>query len=258
VLNRPAVLAPIRISGHVSIDDAVRMKSRVSDEVWRSEMLCQRPRRSDSVYPEFDLNVHVGEWESLPPSVADHLAPDRTTWIAGMDFGYRSPSVVLLARHDDASKTLYIEAEHVQTEWTIDQHIALIKSGMNLSLPTPAWIGVDPAGHQRSEQTGISCIAAMRKAGLVVRARRMELHEGVTVVRARLRPAMSEHGSTPTLFVHRRCEKLIESLQRYHYPEDRLESLQPVKDGFDHAADALRYLLVNLDRPHRTTCGSYL
>ncbi|MGE4196467.1 MAG: hypothetical protein AB7G11_05020 [Phycisphaerales bacterium] len=236
--------------GHVSIDDAVRMKSRVSEDVWRAEMLCRRPRRSDSVYPEFDAGVHVGNWDSL--------AAEHTKWIAGMDFGFRAPTVVLLARVDEGSGVVYIEAEHIRAEWTLDQHITPIKGGMDLGLPAPAWIGVDPAGHQRSEQTGMSSIAALRRAGLIVRSRRLELHEGVSLVRARLRPAGTGEGATPTLFIHQRCGQLIEALQRYHYPEDRPESLQPVKDGFDHAADALRYMIVNLDRPHRTTCGSYL
>ncbi len=253
-------LSRVRVPGHVGVDDAVRMKARVSEDVWRAEMLSQRPRRSDSVYPEFDPCVHVGDWDSFACAAQDgpNLEAGRVMWVAGMDFGFRSPTVVLLARHDEATKTLYIDAEHIKSEWTLAPHIAHVRSGMANGFPMPAWFGVDPAGHQRSEQTGISCVAGLRKAGLVVRARRMELHEGVSLVRARLRPAGGEGGATPTLYIHRRCERLIEAMQRYHYPEDRLESLQPVKDGFDHAADALRYLIVNLDRPHRTTCGSYL
>jgi hypothetical protein len=64
-------------------------------------------------------------------------------------------------------------------------------------------------------------------------------------------------GTTPRLYIHRRCAKLIESLARYHFPEDRPESLEPVKDGSDHAVDALRYLVVCLDRPHEAKLSSY-
>lgn len=264
----PATLSgPRRVSpGHVSIDDAIGMKSRVSESVWQSEMLCLRPRRTDCVYPEFDASVHVGRWE--PPRSASEAgagdAAPRAAWVAGMDFGFRSPTVVLLAwigeePGDDAARpVLHIEAEHVQSEWTIHQHIAHIQKGLGLDLPRPAWIGVDPAGNQRSEQTGLSAVTAMRRAGLVVRSRRFELHEGIELVRARLRPASGTHGSSPTLYIHARCTQLIESMHRYHYPEERPESLDPVKDGFDHAADALRYLMVNLDRPHTTTHASYL
>jgi phage terminase large subunit len=80
--------------------------------------------------------------------------------------------------------------------------------------------------------------------------------DGLALVRARLAPA---DGNGPRLFVHQRCEKLIESLERYHYPEDDPESDSPVKrDGFDHAVDALRYMIQNLDKPHKTGVRGYL
>ncbi|MEL6796140.1 MAG: hypothetical protein AAFO89_04875 [Planctomycetota bacterium] len=50
---------------------------------------------------------------------------------------------------------------------------------------------------------------------------------------------------------------LIEALERYHYPEDRPEATEPVKDGFDHAADALRYLVINLDEPYSSQRSRY-
>jgi len=255
---------PGRVPGHVSIDDAREMKARVGESVWQAEMLCTRPRRSDCVYPEFREDLHVGDWP-LPadsraaPSFSDDTAAPLATaaaarcWLGGIDFGFRAPTVILLARLEPDG-SLWIEAEHVQSEWTITQHIEHIRAGLGTTLPVPAWFGVDPAGHQRSEQTGVSAVTALRKAGVRVHSRRLELHEGITLVRARLAPAVG----APTLMVHRRCASLIESLQRYHYPPDRPESLEPVKDGFDHAADALRYLVVNLDRPHQTTRSNYM
>ena len=33
--------------------------------------------------------------------------------------------------------------------------------------------------------------------------------------------------------------------------------MDPVKDGPDHAADALRYMVINLDNPHTATNGRY-
>lgn len=71
---------------------------------------------------------------------------------------------------------------------------------------------------------------------------------------ARLRPAA---GSSPRLFVHARCEHLIESLEKHHYPADQPESMTPVKDGSDHACDALRYLVQNLDHRFEVKHGWY-
>jgi len=73
-----------------------------------------------------------------------------------------------------------------------------------------------------------------------------EKDQGADAVRARLKPAEGP----PRLLIHRRCTHLIEALEKYHYSEKDLTSMDPVKDGPDHAADALRYLVLNLDKPY--------
>src|SRR5690606_39193931 len=74
-------------------------------------------------------------------------------------------------------------------------------------------------------------------------------------VRARLRPASGE----PRLFIDPRCAQLTRALREYHFPPDRQDDADPVKDGPDHAADALRYLVINLDAPSgATTIQPYL
>lgn len=239
--------------GHIRIDDAVRMKHRVGAATWESEMLCRRPKRSDSVFPEFDRAVHVvGEGPWLPP---------RGRMLAGMDFGFRAPTVVLWAIHDEHD-ALWVLAERVQTETVLDEHARAILAGPGVDGcdGPPVWLGVDPAGKQRNDQTGISASAALRKAGLTVKDNALGTQAGLSLVRARLKPAVAE--PTPgaraaRLFVHARCTHLIECLERYHYPADRPESLVPEKDGFDHAADALRYLVQNLDHRFETVHASY-
>src|SRR4030095_4697418 len=108
-----------------------------------------------------------------------------------------------------------------------------------------AWIGADPAGLQRSDQTGISTIAHWRRAGFVIRTLPTTIEAGIETVRARLRSADGAIG----LRIHRRCRQLIRALREYHFDPKRPASETPVKDGPDHAADALRYLIVNLDGP---------
>ncbi len=239
--------------GHIRIDDAVRMKHRVGAATWESEMLCRRPRRSDSVFPEFARAVHVvGEGPWIPP---------RGRMLAGMDFGFRAPTVVLWAIHDEHD-ALWVLAERVQTETVLDEHARAILAGPGvdgLDGP-PAWLGVDPAGRQRNDQTGVSASAALRKTGLRVKDNALGTQAGLSLVRARLKPAVAEPTTgapAARLFVHARCTHLIECLERYHYPADRPESLAPEKDGFDHAADALRYLIQNLDHRFGTSFGTY-
>ncbi|GJM19553.1 MAG: hypothetical protein DHS20C14_17660 [Phycisphaeraceae bacterium] len=234
-------------AGHVSIGDAVRLKRRVGKSMWDTEMLCLRPHRSDCVLPEFDVSTHV--IERAPDEPAPGSPGGGWVWIGGMDFGIRAPTVVLWAAVD-AEGVVRVLGEHAAAGVTLERHAEAMRES---PWPAPAWLGVDPAGRQRSNQTGISDAQAMRKLGFTIRDRRMGVEQGLELLRARLSPA----AGPPTLYIHRRCEKLIESLEKYRYPSDRPESLEPVKDGSDHAVDALRYMIQNLDAPYETKRGAY-
>lgn len=230
-----------RAAGHLSIADAISLKGRVSLSTWDAEMRCERPKSDDAVLPEFDQAVHLRE---LPET------DEGWSWVLGMDFGYRSPTVILWGAVSPAG-VLHIVRERVATRCLLNEHIdAMLDSGY----PKPHWIGIDPAGWQGNAQTGLSDAQQIQRAGLSVRARRTTIRAGLDLLRARLRPATGE----PTLYISRECPQLIESLERYHYDMQRPMSEEPAKDGPDHAVDALRYLVTNLDRPGALKAGSYL
>ena len=218
--------------GFIEIDDVIQQRVRVGVETWQAEMLCERPSRVDSVYPEFDRKIHVVDF--------DHVALGRGEWIGGIDFGYRSPTVLLWAFVAD-NDVLHIVDELVVREHTTER---IITEAKERSWPKPVWIGADPAGHQRSEHTGTSTITFWRRAGFSIRARYLGIETGIKAVRRRLQRADGAVG----LRIHSRCKKLIEALTMYHYPPQSPEAETPVKDGHDHAADALRYMITNLDR----------
>lgn len=221
-----------RASGHMAIDDAIQLKRRSSAAAWRTEMLCEEPGTAGAVYPAFG---------------ADHITtqdPDRGAQIyCGIDFGFRDPTVILWGALD-ARGTLVIVDEYAQSERTIDAHLQRLRRG-----PAPLWLGVDPAGNQRSGATGLSPVAQLRRAGFTVRDRRVPLADGLAAVRRRMSPAEGP----PRLLVHRRCSGLIDALGRYHYGRDET----PAKTGADHYCDALRYLVVNLDAGGATTINRY-
>lgn len=231
--------------GFLHIDDAIAQKSRISEDTWQSEMLCNRPSVSHRVYPEFEPATHVRPvevgtaGETLTPGARRH-----GTWLGGIDFGYRAPTALLWAWHDEDSDVLHIVDEQVASERTASVHIdRAAQRARERGFPHPAWIGADPAGHQRNEHTGKSTISLWRDVGFMVRTRAHAIEAGVAAVRARLKRADGTIG----LVVHPRCTNLIDSMLRYHYPPDRDRDDQPVKDGPDHACDALRYLIFNLD-----------
>jgi len=234
-----------RNAGHITVADAVSLKARSDLASWESEMLCLRPRRSDAVFPEFDPAIHVADFDPPPIDAGGR-------WVCGMDFGFRAPAVVLwgIATDEASGAALHIIDEHAASGVVLDAHIQAIVAGR---WPRPAWIGVDPAGAQRSEQTGASAITLLKRAGLSVRHPRIGFEEGLRLIRARLAPA-----SGPVrLFIHRRCERLVQAMQTYHFPPHQPQSPKPVKDGSDHAVDALRYLINCLERPGPIHVGRY-
>ncbi len=272
-----AKLRPASVAGHFQIDDALSAKARVSVSQWRSEMLCGRPSRSDSVYPEFDPAVHVFDSEIViagqePDPNADPLAPSPVvpvmtgakapTLICGMDFGVRSPAVILWALLG-ADDSLRVIDESVVSGEATGTHVERI---INSRWGRPAWVGIDPAGCAKNEQTLLSAADLLKRAGFETRAKRIGIHQGVRLVQARLAPALflvrggresqrdgeraagclSAHVE-PRVLIHARCVKLIEAMSRYHYDPDRRECIDPVKDGNDHACDALRYMIINID-----------
>jgi len=230
--------------GHLRIDDALRLKARVGVRTWDAEMRCLRPRADDLVLPEFDPDTHV---RALPPEAADPEA--GWAWALGMDFGYRAPTVVLWAAISPED-VVHVADERVATRCLLGEHVDAI---LGAAWPAPAWVGIDPAGRQGNAQTGLSDAQQLARAGLVVRARRSAVRYGLDLLRARLAPA----SGAPRLLVDPRCRRLIESLGRYHYDPGRPMSEEPAKDGPDHAVDALRYLVINLERPG-VRAGSYL
>ncbi len=218
--------------GFFRVEDALAQQRRTDPPAWAAEMLCREPGRSDCVYAQFDEKVHVSPFVEREAS--------RGSWAAGMDFGFRSPTVVLWARlFGDGS--VHIVDEHIASEMTMNQHIEIIHAR---SARRPLeWIGIDPAGFQRHEHLGTSSAALLMRAGFKIRARQCTVQAGIRAVSTLLRSA----DGAVRLRIDPCCARLIESMRTYHYPADRRECVEPVKDGSDHACDALRYLVVNLD-----------
>lgn len=262
--------------GHIHIADAQAQKRRVDIETWRSEMLCLEPRTHDLVYAEFDPRIHIfglagdeapGE---LPASVtprqagaarpasscagdtiicrrAGAAAPDDAgeSIVAGMDFGFRAETAILIGRLRHADNTLFIDHEIVAAQRTLSRHIDSIRVFMHRRGGVGAirWLAADPAGRARNDQTGEDNLRLLEAAGIRTIAADNRIESGVQLVRSRLAPA----DGPPRLFIHARCTRLIESLRRYHYKPGDDRSQVPAKGKFDHACDALRYLVAAAD-----------
>lgn len=232
--------------GFISIDDLMAQHRRTSDITWQAEMLCLRPSTRDLVYPSFDVDRHVAAIDVR--ANADHRnthgndADQQTITVAGMDFGLRCPTVYLWARLNGRgeSRLLWIVDEYVASDLTVDQNVAAIEArNQQRNHGVVQWVGVDPAGQQRSSHSGLSDITVLRSAGWRIRSRRSGIREGIERVRHLL--------DRDRLRIDPRCRQLIQAISTYHFKPDQPEREQPVKDGPDHACDALRYLVINLE-----------
>lgn len=253
------VLSPT-IHGHMSIGEALRMKSRVDLDTWRSEMLCLRPGRAQAVFTDFDRATHVVTRD--PPRESDHEC--SRTILGGMDFGFRSPTVILWAIRElwfDGTELITVVDEYVQAQRSMQQHISVLRERGgegDQQFPSTStcpytlklhWLGADPAG---AADTGASTegshVAQLRKSGFQVKTARVEVQAGLAMLRSKLFPATGAR----KLVIHSRCHRLIEALENYHYPTSLPNTEVPEKDGPDHLCDALRYMIVNLEHGNVT------
>lgn len=225
-----------RANGFFRIDDAITIKARSSRAAWESEMLCKGPRRQWMVFGEFDPAVHVRKVE---------YCADWPLYRA-MDFGYASPLVCLWIQVTPAGAVHVID-EYVRTRLPLAKHAAAILSRD----PGPVDMTyVDPSGRQKESTSGAACTELLAAAGIPCTSRASNIVDGLELIRALLAPAAGQ----PRLYVHPRCAKLLDAFALYHYPSPSApDPDKPVKDGPDHAVDALRYFFVNRLRPEGET-----
>ena len=204
-------------------------------------MLCTRPSRDNAVFDEFEPTEHVRQVDydaSLPLYRA-------------IDFGFVNPFVCLWIQEKEG--ILRVIDEYVRSRATIDVHAEEIKKRTPIEEGSVAGTFCDPAGRGVNDVTGTSAIRELRAMGIGVRFRRSGILEGIELIRRSLRAGDGKK----RLIISPRCQRLIEAMQCYRYPEGKGKEL-PVKDGvYDHPIDALRYFFVNYTCAGKTTVRRY-
>jgi hypothetical protein len=232
-------------NGYLKIDDCITQMRRASRAGWEAEMLCKRPSLENVVFDEFDPAKHV-----QPTDYDPNLPLYRT-----LDFGFVNPFVCLWIQVDDTGVVRVID-EYVRSRATIDVHAQEIKRRTATGEEQVAATFCDPAGRSVNDVTGTSVVRELRALGIVVRFRRGSILEGIELIRR----AIHSGDGQSTLVISPRCQRLIEAMQCYHYPEPRSAAgcELPLKDGVhDHPIDALRYFFINYKQPTRTTTRRY-
>ena len=213
--------------GFFLIDDAIAIQARSSRSAWECEMLCRGARREWLVYGDFDPEKHVA-----PVRHAPELRLYR-----GIDPGFVSPFVCLWIQVT-ADGCVHVLEEYVSRGQPLEAHAKEINR-RTAGRPVEATY-IDPAASARGGM-GQSCADLLGSRGILCGASGSRVIDGIELIRSHLAPAVGP----PRLKINPDCRELIRSFQSYHYAGPEGGGENPVKDGPDHALDALRYFFVN-------------
>jgi PBSX family phage terminase large subunit len=177
------------------------------------------------VYEHFDRETHVVEPFEIP---ADWKK------VRAIDLGYENPFVMLWGALDPDGR-LYIYREHYKSKTLIRDHVDEIerKSGDER-------YGFTVSDHDAQER------AELHSQGLRTRPAQKDVSIGIQKVAERL---VEQGDGHPRLYIMRNCENTIRELQKYRWQpaaEDKPAKEEPMKVD-DHTADALRYMVMELD-----------
>jgi hypothetical protein len=228
--------------GYLRIDDCITAMRRASRAGWEAEMLCIRPNRESVVFDEFEPREHIRQVDYDP-----NLPLYRS-----LDFGFVNPFVCLWFQEKEG--IVRVIDEYVRSRATIEVHAEEIKKRTPGGEGSVTATFCDPAGSGRNDVTGTSAVRELRTLGISTRWRQSGIFEGIELIRRSLRAGDGKS----RLIVSPRCERLIEAMQCYRYPEGGKGSELPLKDGvYDHPIDALRYFFVNYKHSGRTASRRY-
>ena len=209
------------------------------------------------VYEDFDETRHVVDWD---------YDPRFPLWLS-WDFGIRASSVLFAQVVGDFGAVdrkgrripprSVVVFDEVQLEQKPTAHqVDPVKK--RLAGRPVARIVCDPAGKQRSQDTGLQSTAILReKFGPIVRWEEEFVDRHIPNRIERVCGALNPVEGEPTLYVARSMlspddpvaarRGLVKSLRGSVYPEKdgRVTSDLPKVDEFEHARDTLEYLVVH-------------
>lgn len=179
-------------------------------------------RREGLVYPGFDACLVEPDGGLADPDAG------------GLDFGFSNPFAAVWG-HLDHDDVLWITGERYRSQCTLPIHCEAIPRGVRY------WC--DPADPESIRELRIAGHDAVPCVHLPGRGAAGEAKKpklaGIDRVSERIRTGRLR-------IVRSKCPNLVRELGLYHYNSDNL-SEDPVKED-DHSCDALRYLIVGIDR----------
>ena len=178
-------------------------------------------------------------------------------WFAALDYGFAHYTVVLLACRD-GDGNIFVVDEHAERLWLPQRHAAAIKAmvgrrklgdrSLELGDLKRVVAGADVFSRQSD---GTTIAAQYAKLGISLRVANTDRVNGWAEILQRFGDVVAD--IRPTLFIHKRCGRLVETLPTLQHDPNRPEDVLKIdadEDGIggDDCADALRYLVATKSR----------
>lgn len=178
-------------------------------------------------------------------------------WFVALDYGFAHYTVALLGC-TDGDGNLFVVDEHAERLWLPQRHAAAIKvmlarhkigdRKLEVGDLKRFVAGADVFSRQSD---GTTIAAQYAKHGITLRCANTDRINGWAEILTRFGDV--EADIRPSLFIHKRCGRLIETLPTLQHDPNRPEDVLKVDaddDGIggDDAADALRYLVATKSR----------
>ena len=200
-------------------------------------------------FTTFRRDVHI---------IADFDETRAREWFAALDYGFAHYTVVLLGC-TDGDGNVFVVDEHAERLWLPQRHGAAVKAmlgrhGLELSQLRRFVAGADVFSRQAD---GTTIAGKYLQEGIKLRPANMDRVNGWAEILHRLgEPKVGfplGKKILPSLFIHARCGRLVETLPAMQHDPHRPEDVLKVdcdEDGVggDDAADALRYLVATKSR----------
>lgn len=219
----PSWTNPVIFPGGYDDPEIQELKSKVSDMYFRQEIGAEFAAFEGQIYPEFNEDVHVREFEYQPLW--------KNWWT--LDFGYVDPFVCLDIMVDEM-KRVWVWREYQVSYQATFQHGLILKNRENPNGFHVDAITADPRGADE-----IATLVPIL-GSILANSAQVGWTAGVEEIKRALK--VREDG-LPGLIIHPRCIHLIrqmKNLRKKTVGEDRNE--KPGQHDYDdHGCDALRY-----------------
>ena len=239
--------------------------ARVTDNRWNNpeylRVLQNLTGWQKRAWLDGDWDIAAGQYFTLLRReihvVEDFDDARAVEWFAALDYGFAHYTVVLLGCRD-GDGNIFIVDEHAERLWLPQRHAAAIKAMLARHKISDRKLELDDLKRMVAgadvfsrQSDGTTIAAQYAKHGITLRCANTDRINGWAEILQRF--GDMDGGIAPTLFIHKRCGRLIETLPTLQHDPNRPEDVLKIdadEDGIggDDAADALRYLVATKSR----------